>query len=139
MILNSLQLQLCKIQGRLFELSLKENLDSETFIKQYMKSKAASDYGLPYNRLQWAGEEYILEEVMDECKDKLKIGTLYSKDVMFWTGYIYSYWHFLTDESSKKIVSQAPPKIMKNSYAGLHTIDIDLAIEDLKNLAKAKK
>ena len=138
-MLESLQLQLCDIQGRLFELSRTLGLDSETFITQYMKSKAAADYGLKYNRLQWAGEEYLLEETMDECKDSLKGGELYSKDEMFWIGYTYAYWHLLTDESSKKIIVQAPPKIMKRSYAGLHTVDMQLAIEDLKKLGQGNK
>jgi hypothetical protein len=135
-MLDSLQLQLCDIQGRLFELSLTKGYASESFIKQYMKSKTAADYGLKYNRLQWAGEEYLLEELADECKDQLVTGELYSKDEMFWIGYTYSYWHFLTGESSKKIIAQAPPKTMKRAYAGMHTMDMQLAIEDLKRLAK---
>ena len=133
-MLDSLQLQLCDIQGRLFELSLTKDFASEVFIKCYMKSKCAADYGLKYNRLQWAGEEYLLEELIDECKGKLVPGTQYSKDEMFWIGYTYSYWHFLTGESSKKILAQAPPKIMKRGYAGLHTVDMTLAIEDLKQI-----
>lgn len=138
-MLDSLQLQLCDIQGRLFELSLTKGFDSENFITLFMKSKCAADYGLKYNRFQWAGEEYLLEELIDEYKDKLVPGELYSKDEMFWIGYTYSYWHLLTGESSKKIVAQAPAKIMKRSYAGLHTVDMVLAIEDLKQLAKTKK
>jgi len=138
-MLDSLQLQLSDIQGRLFELSLTKGLGSENFIIHYMKSKTAADYGLKYNRLQWAGEEYLLEELADECKGKLTQGELYSKDVLFWIGYTYSYWHFLTGESSKKIVAQAPPKIMKRAYAGMHTMDMQLAIDDLKQLAKAQK
>ena len=135
MLSDPLQLQLCDIQGRLFELSLTKGFASETFIKLYMKSQTAADYGLTYNRLQWAGEEYLLEELMDECKDKLAAGEQYSKDEMFWIGYTYSYWHFVTGESGKEIVAQAPPKIMKRAYAGLHTIDMSLAIEDLQQLA----
>ena len=129
---DSLQLQLCDIQGRLFELSLTKNFASDVFITLFMKSKCAADYGLEYNRLQWAGEEYLLEELIDECKDKLIPGQRYSKDEMFWIGYVYGYWHFSTGESSKKILTQAPPKIMKKGYAGLHTLDIMLAIEDIK-------
>ncbi|MCL2797093.1 MAG: hypothetical protein FWD58_03455 [Firmicutes bacterium] len=132
---DSLQLQLCDIQGRLFELSLTKNYASEQFIAVFMKSKTAADYGLKYNRLQWAGEEYLLEELADECKDKLAVGTLFSKDEMFWIGYTYCYWHFLTGESSKKILAQASPKTMKRAYAGMHTMDMQLAIEDLKKLA----
>ncbi|MDR2266278.1 MAG: hypothetical protein LBE09_01650 [Christensenellaceae bacterium] len=135
-MLDSLQLQLCDIQGRLFELSLTRGYESESFILLYMKSKTAADYGLKYNRLQWAGEEYLLDELVDELKEKLTRGDQYSKDEMFWIGYTYSYWHFLTSESSKKIVQQASPKTMKRAYAGMHTIDMQLAIEDLRELAK---
>ena len=138
-MLDSLQLQLSDIQGRLFELSLTKRFASENFINLFMKSKTAADYGLKYNRLQWAGEEYLLEELIDEFKEKMTAGIMYSKDEMFWMGYTYSYWHFLTGESSKKIVVQAPPKLMKRAYAGMHTMDMQLAIEDLKQLAKAKK
>ena len=138
-MLDSLQLQLSDIQGRLFELSFTKRFASENFINLFMKSKTAADYGLKYNRLQWAGEEYLLEELIDEFKEKMAVGVTYSKDEMFWIGYTYSYWHFLTGESSKKIVIQAPPKLMKRAYAGMHTMDMQLAIEDLKQLAKAKK
>jgi len=134
-MLDSLQLQLCDIQGRLFELSLTKGYASENFITLYMKSKTAADYGLKYNRLQWAGEEYLLDELADEVKEKLTTGDRYSKDELFWIGYTYSYWHFLTGESSKKILTQAPPKTMKRAYAGMHTMDMHLAIEDLKKLA----
>ena len=36
--MNSLELQLCDIQGRLFELSGRNNYDSEGFIKAFMLS-----------------------------------------------------------------------------------------------------
>ena len=129
---DSLQLQLCDIQGRLFELSLTKDFASDVFITLFMKSKCAADFGLKYNRLQWTGEEYLLEELIDECKDKLVPGRQYSKDEMFWIGYTYAYWHFYTGESSKKILAQAPSKIMKRGYAAFHTMDMILVIEDLK-------
>jgi hypothetical protein len=138
-MLSELQLQLCDIQGRLFELSLTKNLDSANFITLYMKSRTAADYGLKYNRFQWAGEEYLLEELMDEFKEKMTVGEMYSKDELFWIGYTYSYWHILTGESSKNILKQAPAKLMKKAYLGLHTVAMELAIEDLKELAKNEK
>ncbi|MDR0697412.1 MAG: hypothetical protein LBF68_07790 [Christensenellaceae bacterium] len=135
-MLSPLQIQLCDIQGRLFELSLTKGLFSERFIQLFMNSVCVANYDQEYNRLQWAGEEYILEELIDECKDKLVSGKTYTKDEMYWIGYTYRYWHFTTGESSKKIIKRAPAKIMKNGYARLHTIDVALAIEDLIQLAK---
>ena len=62
-----LKRQLCDIQGRLFELALKENFDCPYFIETFMNSRAALALDDTYDRLQWAGEEYILEELDDEA------------------------------------------------------------------------
>ena len=58
--------QLCDIQGRLFELALKTGYDCPAFIKSFMTSRTAAALDDVYDRLQWAGEEYILEELDDE-------------------------------------------------------------------------
>lgn len=65
--MDLIQLKLCDIQGRLFELSLQAGYGSEDFMKRFMRSKVARDLDSEYNRMQWAGEEYLLEEFADEC------------------------------------------------------------------------
>lgn len=45
--------QLCDIQGRLFELAVKNGLDSPAFMETFMNSKAAALDDV-YDRLQWA-------------------------------------------------------------------------------------
>ncbi|WP_252198188.1 hypothetical protein [Clostridium sp. MCC353] len=68
--------QHCDIQGRLFELALAAGLDCPSFIKSFMNSKTA-DLDNVYDRLQWAGEEYILDELNDEVKGLKKAGITY--------------------------------------------------------------
>ena len=87
------QRQLCDIQGRLFELALKSGYDCPAFIQAFMNSRAAAALDDTYDRLQWAGEEYILEELNDEVGGLKKAGMLYSAEVMYGTGYPYRYWH----------------------------------------------
>ena len=65
--MESLWLQICDIQGRLFKLAWKAGYDSEDFMKQFMRSRVARDLDSEYSRMQWAGEEYLLEEFADEC------------------------------------------------------------------------
>ena len=36
-----------------------------------------------------------------------------TKDVLYWIGYIYRYWHLYNDESSAKIYKQAPAETRK--------------------------
>ena len=78
--------QLCDIQGRLFALALARGFDCPAFIEAFMNSKAAAALDDVYDRLQWAGEEYILEELEEETGGLKKAGTAYSVEVMYWAG-----------------------------------------------------
>lgn len=133
-VLDRGKIQLCDIQGRLFELSPRYSLDSPTFMQTFMESQAAAALDDTYDRLQWAGEEYILEQLNDDVGGLKKAGVLYSREVMYWSGYVYRYWHFLTGESSREIVRIAPPSLMEASWLGFHTLDVEMAIENLKEM-----
>ena len=95
--------QLCDIQGRLFELAQKADLDCPFFIESFMNSKTAAALDDVYDRLQWVGEEYLLEELNDEVHGLKKAGATYPLEVMYWTGYLYRYWHYYTNEYSRDI------------------------------------
>ena len=126
--------QLCDIQGRLFELALKEGLDCPSFIESFMNSKTAAALDDVYDRLQWAGEEYILEELNDEVCGLKKAGTTYAAEVMYWTGYVYRYWHYYTNEYSCNIYKTADAEMMNECWLGFHTFDVEMAIDDLKEM-----
>lgn len=137
-MLEPWKLQLCDIQGRLFENSAKAGYNSKQFIKKFMTSSLAKDLDSSYNRMQWAGEEYLLEEFADRCPDTPKEGEPYNNEVLYWAGYLYRYWHFVTGESSKDIYKQAPAETMNTNYLIFHSMSAELAIEDLKEIHKQK-
>ena len=138
--MDSLHLKLCDIQGRLFELSAQQGYDSEKFVPFFMKSEVAKSLDSRYNRMQWAGEEYLLEEILDESGNDIhNKGEVLNKEVLYWMGYVYRYWHYFTGESSAKIYKQAPFTVMKRNYLMFHTTDPELAIEDLKKIYNGKK
>ncbi len=130
--------QLCDIQGRLFELALKNDYDCPQFIETFMNSQAAVSLDDTYDRLQWAGEEYILEELEDEAKGLKKAGTIYDREVMYWAGYVYRYWHYYTNETSREIYQIADAKTMNDCWLGFHTLDVELAIENLKEIHRQR-
>ena len=132
-ILSGFERQLCDIQGRLFERSLKKGLDSTDFMDKFMNSKTCEYLDMPYDRLQWAGEEYIMENLLEETS-VLPAGEKFSKEELFWAGYVYRYWHLLTSESGREIYSQAKARRMKECYPGFHALDIAMAIDDLKEI-----
>ena len=131
-MMDSLQLKLCDIQGRLFELSLNAGFDSKSFIKAFMTSSVAEDLDSVYNRMQWAGEEYLLEELVAEKRDFLITSNKqFGRDMMFWIGYIYRYWHYYKNENSKAIYRIAPAEIMEHNYLMFHTMSPEMTIDDL--------
>lgn len=137
--MDALKSKLCDIQGRLFELSNENGYDSSDFVKQFMNSELAKNLDSEYNRMQWAGEEYLLEELIAEKGDHIKkTNAPIDKDALFWMGYIYRYWHFYTGEDSKKIYKQASVETMKTNYLMFHTMDASMAIDDLKEIYRQK-
>lgn len=130
--------QLCDIQGRLFELALKNGYDCPEFIRVFMNSQAAAALDDTYDRLQWAGEEYILEELEEESKGLKKAGTVYDIEVMYWAGYVYRYWHYYTHENSRDIYEIANAQTMNECWLGFHTLDVEMAIDDLKEIYRQK-
>ena len=132
-VLDGFELQLCDIQGRLFERSLLMSLDSADFIEKFMNSETCEYFDLPYDRLQWAGEEYIMENLLDEISISPP-GVRFGREELYWAGYVYRYWHLFTGESSREIYAQANAQRMKECYLGFHTLDIAMSIEDLKEI-----
>lgn len=130
--------QLCDIQGRLFELALKSGYDCPGFIKTFMNSKAAAALDDTYDRLQWAGEEYVLEELIDEARGLKPAGIIYAREVMYWAGYVYRYWHYYTGENSRAIYKIADAATINECWLGYHTLDVEMAIDKFKEAREIK-
>ena len=74
-----------------------------------------------------------MEEVIDEARDRFeKPGDVYSEELIYWIGYIYRYWHYVTGESSKEIIKLAPVKVMKQNYEQFYMMTPKEVIEILK-------
>ena len=69
--MTSIKHKLCDIQGRLFELFTETSYSMESLVKTFMNSELAKNLDSEYNRMQWAGEEYLLEELLATCTDTL--------------------------------------------------------------------
>ena len=138
MTLDVLQLSLAEQQAELFEGLDRKNGDAKAFIKAYMNSKAVEGLDAPYDRMQWAGKEYIYQEVMEEAGLKPDLNCpRYNTEALYYGGWITSYWHYLTGESSKEIYRQCNEDQLLASY-GLHIESNELAVEDLKAAAKGR-
>ncbi len=93
-----------------------------------------------FSHVQWAGKEYIMSRLEDECKNALTLNDeIYDKETLYWAGYIYRYWNLYTGESSKAIYKIAPAKTMRTVYLMYHTMSPEMAIDRLKESYNEKK
>ena len=122
------------MQGKLFEMSANEGFSSEAFIKTFMLSDTAADLDKLFNHMQWAGQGYIIDRLREQNADTLETdGELYDNETLYWSGYLYRYWHIYTGETSKEIYKQAPAKTMRAVYLMYHTMSPEMAIDRLKD------
>jgi hypothetical protein len=138
-MLGLLEDSLSDMQGKLFESSSDRGYDSQSFIKAFMTSDIAKRLDSEFNHLQWAGKEYILEEMQKELGSELKTGgEIYDKETLYWIGYLYRGWHYYTGEDSKQIYKQADAKTLRKLFLPYHAMSIEMAIDRLKETYKDK-
>jgi len=138
-MLDSLEISLCQMQAHLFELSVEKGYDSEAFVKAFMSSTVAEDLDRAFHHAQWAGEEYLISRFSEENPKAIRKGFLYDAETLYWSGYLYRYWHFYTGETSKAIYKQAPITVLKQVYLPYHALSIEMAIDRLKETYVDKK
>ncbi len=138
---ESLKLALCEMQAELFVQSGELGYASEAFLKAFMNSDIAEDMDKPFSHMQWAGTSYLMSRMQESYADTLAQGECYDTETLYWTGYIYRYWHIYTGESSRDIYKQASAKTMQIVYLMYHTMSPEMAIDRLKEsyLEKRKK
>ena len=82
---------------------------------------------------------FIAIELVDKSENKIAhSNNVISSEMMYWIGYIYRYWHYYKKEPSYKIIRQANFKTMKRNYLMFHTMDPEMAIDDLIEIKKQR-
>ena len=132
-------MQQCWIQARVFERADKAGYDMAAFAAAFMNSSAAEGLDADYDRMQWAGEAYVLESVVDEAKLVPDAAApKFDREALFWAGFIYRFWSFKTGEASRAIHARFPLADVLSVYPGFHTISNDRAVEEMIAIANRR-
>ena len=136
MNLDVFQMQQCEMQAALFESLNARDVDAKVFIKAFMNSRAAAGLDSTFDHFQWAGIEYIYEDVMEEFDIKTVANPpRYNTEALWYGGYITRFWHYLTGETSKEIYAQCNENLLLQCY-GFHSEANEMAVEDIKAICK---
>lgn len=130
MKLNKDHLLLCDIQGKVFENSVTyQTCSSAVFIRRFM----LSDVCKRMDHVSFLNEATSLSQIYQELDEQYGISSYgkekYSKDELFWIGYIYRYFSIAYEINSKKAYKTIKPSELRSLYLPYHTLDPLQAIE----------
>lgn len=123
-------------QGKLFDYvaSNYPDMDTEDFIYSYMKSNTRKyvDEAQAFVCTMDAKELWKYFQKTEEYK--LKKGVALKGFLPDWIGEFYAYYQWQYGISSKNLIDKVPLDYLKKAYAGLHDLDLELAVEKVGNV-----
>ncbi|MDO4500840.1 MAG: antitoxin [Erysipelotrichaceae bacterium] len=128
--INSDGLLLCELQAKTFELSCDLcKCSSEIFIRRFMNGEITEiidDESIIMTTLQ---SRDVIAEIENQYGES-EYGTIkFTKNEMYWIGYIYRYYCFTYGRSSKQAYRQIKPRELRDVYLPFHTLSPENAIE----------
>jgi len=126
-------LKLCQFQAELFQKSVDETkCSSKIFIRRFMLSEVAK-------RMDKVGFLHNITDTVDafiEIEEQFGASNYgivkFEEEELYWIGYIYRYWSYITGMSSKQLYRLIKPEELKKVYFPYHSLDPALAIERIK-------
>lgn len=136
------------MQARVFEESVeKVNTSSEIFVRRFMNSNVAREFDSGAILDDTKSIPAIFWEIEEEYGESDYGSVKYHRDVMYWCGYLYRYFSYFYELSSKQAYKYLPLKYISSSFEAYHTMDMKAAIDrlleskgiDLSKVALIKK
>lgn len=129
---------LCELQAKTFEMSIDATeVSSEIFIRRFMNSQISKSID-SCEILQTNMHAKDILERIEEQYGKSNYGSKrYTKNELYWIGYIYRYFSYTYEKSSVQIYKIVKPKELRALFLPYHTLDPSQAIErilEAKNL-----
>ncbi len=123
---------LCERQAEAFELSVTQmNISSEMFIRRFVFSNICK----LMDDLDFLQTNYMAKDILDFVNEEYgtsKYGSKkYSAEEMYWIGYIYRYFSYTREWSSRRIYKFIKPKELRELYPSYHSLDPGQTVERL--------
>ncbi len=120
---------LCDMQAKIFETSLNYPASSPIFIRRFMNSTVAEAMDDVHYLDRSDSPDAVFAEI-DRQYGATSYGKIkYSANELDWIGYLYRYWAYTYEWSSKKIYQTVSAREMDRLYQVYHTLDPAQAIE----------
>ena len=122
--------EIVETQGKLFELVADNaSVDFDDFVRRYMTGKPRTFLDRADAYLSNLNEKELFDYFCKLDGFAPKAGTSLAGFAPDWIGQFYARSQWQQNIPSKELVFMLPPDFVKASYAGLHDLDLDMAID----------
>lgn len=123
-------LLLCELQAETFENSInKIESSSEIFIRRFMKSEIAKRFDNESVLESNIQANDVLELVIEQYGASNYGSVKYTRNEIYWIGYIYRYFAFTYELTSARVYKIVKPKELRGVFLPYHTMDPAQAVE----------
>ena len=123
-------LKLCALQADVFADSLtRMQCSSPVFIRRFMNSKVAARMDHRGFLMEASDALCILDEVDIQYGPTSYGKEQYGREELYWLGYLYRYWAYTYEKSSKQVYRKMQAKELRKLYYPYHSLDPAQAIE----------
>ena len=127
---DDIGLSLCKIQARIFESSIaKASCSSLIFMRRFMNSQVAERFDRIGFLFESCSDDKVFDQIIEEYGETSYGKEKYTPNELHWIGYIYRYWAYTYEKTSKQLYRMVKPKELRDVYYPYHSLDPAKAIE----------
>ena len=127
---DTIGLKSCQLQANLFACSVEEAAcSSPVFVRRFMNSSLARRIDAKGILAESSTVSDMLQEIEEEYGESAYGKVKYGHEEMYWMGYVYRYWCYTYQKTSKQIYKFIKPKELRNLYYPYHSLDPSQAIE----------
>lgn len=128
--MNKDGLLLCELQAQAFELSVEETqVSSEIFIRRFMNSEIVKMIDRETILETTIQPKDLLREIEEQYGASHYGSVKYTKNEMYWIGYLYRYFSYTYEYSSVQVYKIVKGKELRELFLAYHTMDVAQAIE----------
>ena len=128
--MDSIGLRLANFQATVFSGSLDlTSCSSGIFIRRFMNSELAKRIDQPGFLFDAMDMRDAISEIEEQYGKSNYGSERYSREELYWIGYIYRYWSYTSNQSSRKLYKTVKPDVLRKLYFPYHSLDPQQAIE----------
>ena len=124
-------LLLAEYQGKIFEKSTDLNCSSAVFIRRFLHSDHLKKMDLNDTALLTLDVNEGIDSIQKQFGDSDYGKTKYSKNAMFWIGYMYRYVSYTREVSTRFVMQLFPYRQLNDVYYSFHTQDPEWCVKGL--------